>query len=116
LSLYDDTLQHNPIGLEAVSVFGGGAPLPGSIAYQLYSNYTGNAFIEFWTTDAGLPPPSGFDINVPSSGSGTYSIVFKGSAVYGSTGPVPEPTSLALLVSGIGAVLGYAWRRRKQMA
>ena len=82
--------------------------------------------IEWGTWAGGNPIGSGsslggftFETNVaPAPNAATYYVIDDCSnQISGSTtGPVPEPGTIALFSMGLLGVFGYVWRRRKQAA
>ena len=66
------------------------------------------------TGPGGASPVTAWD-NSLASELGTYRITFTGATVV-STTPTPEPSAYVLFGSGLVGMLGYGWRKRRQVA
>lgn len=90
----------------------------GSASYYGTFDQTGNA--SEWTSTAGSAGNAilrGGDWNAIASGAGAGVNVGVGVATYDTgfrlVAPVPEPTTMGLLLAGLGGLAGWRWRRRR---
>jgi hypothetical protein len=67
------------------------------------------------TGSGGASPITSWD-NSMANESGTYRITFTGATVVSSTTPTPEPSAYILFGSGLVGMLGYGWRKQRQVA
>ncbi|MBI5334563.1 MAG: PEP-CTERM sorting domain-containing protein [Burkholderiales bacterium] len=108
---YDFTFTGGSYGLVTFSLFGGGITWDAGSALTITDAISTHTY-----TGAAIPL---FDQQLTLSGPFTFTLtgtpVVKGGytlAVEATTAPVPEPTSMAMLLAGLGAI-GFVASRRK---
>lgn len=108
---YDFVFSGGPSALVTFSLFGGGITWDAASALTITDSISTHTY-----TGAAIPL---FDQTLTLTGPFTFTLsgtpVVKGGytlAVEATTAPVPEPTSMAMLLAGLGAI-GFVASRRK---